>query len=335
MASLLPSIRYRVVTDAGAPIPGAKVYTYAAGTSTPKASYTSSAASVANTNPVIADARGEVLMWLSGAYKIVIRDADDNLIDEEDNVVDLTSGGTFATPTFTGTVTYSGSMMTWSGNPTHSGNHTFSGNATVGGNFTVNGNTAIGNASGDTLTIAPNAVTWTNGATHSGAHTFSGAVTAASTLAVTGAATFNGNVTLGNASADTVTVTGTLAGQIASGKWSPTFTAGTNVTGTPALVNNAYYIRIGSVVKFAFHVNVDPTATNTFTQFSFTLPVATNFSNLSQLVGSLARNATASNVQEVGSLSSDDINDLGVASWYCGADASMLTLRVSGMYEIL
>lgn len=59
--------------------------------------------------------------------------------------------------------------VTWSGtNVTHSGNHTWS------GNMTFNGNTVIGNAAGDTLTIAPSAVTWSNNPTHSGNHSFSG-----------------------------------------------------------------------------------------------------------------------------------------------------------------
>lgn len=47
-------------------------------------------------------------------------------------------------------------------------------NLTLTGNLTVEGNTTLGNASGDTLTVAPNAVTWSNNPTHSGNHTWSG-----------------------------------------------------------------------------------------------------------------------------------------------------------------
>jgi len=277
MASLLQSIRYRVVDDNGAPIPGAKVYTYAAGTSTPKASYTSSTAGVANANPVIADARGEVLMWLSGAYKITIKDPDDVLIDEEDNVVDLTSGGTFATPTFTGTVTYSGTTMTWSGNPTHSGNHTFS------GNVTFNGNTSIGNASGDTLTIAPNAVTWTNGATHSGAHTWSGAQICSSTLAVTGATTLNGAVTLGDSAADTVTLTGTPAGLLLADSYTPTVTAVANCSAASA--QTTQYCRIGNRVFGSGVVLFTVTSNTTITQLGISIPIASNFAGTGNASG--------------------------------------------------
>lgn len=60
---------------------------------------------------------------------------------------------------------------------------TFGGTVTVTGAFTANGNTTIGNAAGDTLTIAPSAVTWSGNPTHSGNHTFSGSMTLSSTSA--------------------------------------------------------------------------------------------------------------------------------------------------------
>lgn len=73
-------------------------------------------------------------------------------------------------------------------------------NFTVTGNLAVNGNTALGNAAGDTLTVAPSAVTWSNNPTHSGSHTF---------IAITvGALQTTGNTALGNDSADTLTVAG-------------------------------------------------------------------------------------------------------------------------------
>lgn len=61
-------------------------------------------------------------------------------------------------------------------------------------NVTLNGNTTVGDASSDTLTIAPNAVTWSNDPTHSGNHTFSGNVST------------QGNTTVGDAAGDAFTV---------------------------------------------------------------------------------------------------------------------------------
>ena len=186
VATLMPVIRTRFVDADQLPLVGGKVYTYAAGTSTPKASYTDSTMGSSNTNPVILDTRGEADIWLNGAYKIIVTDSLDVLIPDHtvDNVRDWSNDATYTNPTLAGTPVVTASAVTWSGNPTHSGNHTWSGTQ----NF--NGNVVIGDASTDTLTVAPNAVTWSNNPTHSGNHTFSG------NLAVTGTQAFTGNTTL-------------------------------------------------------------------------------------------------------------------------------------------
>jgi len=66
---------------------GAKIYTYEAGTSTDKASYSDQALTTPNTNPVIADSNGEAVVWLNddGLYKIVITDSADVAISTDDN----------------------------------------------------------------------------------------------------------------------------------------------------------------------------------------------------------------------------------------------------------
>ena len=69
MAILTP-FRHRFYDASGVPLAGGKVYTYIAGTTTPKASYTSSSGLVANTNPVILDSKGEADIWSAGRYKI-------------------------------------------------------------------------------------------------------------------------------------------------------------------------------------------------------------------------------------------------------------------------
>jgi len=67
---------------------GAKIYTYEAGTSTDKATYSDQSLSTANANPVIADSNGEAQVWLrdDGLYKIVINDSSDVLISSTDNI---------------------------------------------------------------------------------------------------------------------------------------------------------------------------------------------------------------------------------------------------------
>jgi len=86
-ASLTPAPKIQFFADDGTPLAGGKLYTYAAGTTTPLASYTAYAGTVANTNPVILDSRGEANVWLGGVgYKLALYRADNTLIWTVDNV---------------------------------------------------------------------------------------------------------------------------------------------------------------------------------------------------------------------------------------------------------
>ena len=86
--ALSPSPKQQFFTAGGVPLVAGKLYTYAAGTSTPLATYQDSTGTVSNTNPVILDSRGEANVWLtpSDAYKFVLRDATDALIWTVDNI---------------------------------------------------------------------------------------------------------------------------------------------------------------------------------------------------------------------------------------------------------
>lgn len=75
--------------SSGAPLAGGKIYTYAAGTVTPKDSYTDSGAGTPLTNPVILDSAGRAVIFLSGSYKIVVADSLDNIIRTVDNIQSL------------------------------------------------------------------------------------------------------------------------------------------------------------------------------------------------------------------------------------------------------
>lgn len=145
MANLAPPLKFTAWDSSGNPLAGGKLYTYVAGTTTPKATYTDSGLGTPNANPVILNSRGEASVWLSGAYQLVLKDASDVTIYSQDNVTDALTNSTIS-----GTLTISSTAVTWSGNPTHSGNHTFS------GNLSVQGNTALGNAGTDTVTTNGN-----------------------------------------------------------------------------------------------------------------------------------------------------------------------------------
>ena len=85
---LTPSPKQQFFTAAGVPLVGGKVYTYAAGTSTPLATYQDSTGTVSNTNPIILDSRGECNLWLlpANAYKFILKDSTDTLIWTVDNI---------------------------------------------------------------------------------------------------------------------------------------------------------------------------------------------------------------------------------------------------------
>lgn len=73
----------------GNPLVGGKIYTYAAGTTTPLATYTDASGSVNATNPIILDAAGRSpygAIWGSGVYKFVLKDSTDATIQTDDNI---------------------------------------------------------------------------------------------------------------------------------------------------------------------------------------------------------------------------------------------------------
>jgi hypothetical protein len=78
-------------TNTGSVLTGGKLYTYAAGTTTPLPSYTTSVGNVARTNPVVLDAAGRVPdggeIWITSVlYKFVLTDSTDVLIATYDNI---------------------------------------------------------------------------------------------------------------------------------------------------------------------------------------------------------------------------------------------------------
>jgi len=71
----------------GNPLVAGKLYTYAAGTTTPLATYTDSTGATPNTNPIILDSRGEANVWLAAqSYKFVLKTSTDSTIWTVDNV---------------------------------------------------------------------------------------------------------------------------------------------------------------------------------------------------------------------------------------------------------
>lgn len=68
------------------PLAFGKIYTYQAGTTTNKPTFTTEVGDVANSNPVILNGEAYAPIYLNGSYKIVVHDSNDNLIWSEDPV---------------------------------------------------------------------------------------------------------------------------------------------------------------------------------------------------------------------------------------------------------
>jgi hypothetical protein len=119
MSVLAPQPKAQFFDANGSPLVGGKVYTYAAGTTTPLATFTDASATTPNTNPVILDSRGECNLWFATAtsYKVVLESATNVLQWSVDNIATYgtiagqnfdnvaITGGTVTGVTFTGNIT--------------------------------------------------------------------------------------------------------------------------------------------------------------------------------------------------------------------------------------
>ena len=86
--NISPDPRLQFFANSGSFLVGGKLYTYAAGTTTPLATYTDYTGTTPNTNPVILNSRGEASVWLgTSRYKFVLKDANDVEIWTQDNLI--------------------------------------------------------------------------------------------------------------------------------------------------------------------------------------------------------------------------------------------------------
>ena len=89
--SLFAGAGAQFLDNSGNVLTGGLIYTYAAGTTTPLATYTSNLGNTAHSNPIVLDASGRVAtgeIWLAVGfgYKFVVKDANNVLIGTYDNI---------------------------------------------------------------------------------------------------------------------------------------------------------------------------------------------------------------------------------------------------------
>lgn len=89
--NVIPDPIFTGLDSNGDPLSGGKLYAYSAGTTTPRDTYTSSALTTPNANPVILDAAGRATVFLaSDAYKFVCKTSADVTVWTVDNVQAIT-----------------------------------------------------------------------------------------------------------------------------------------------------------------------------------------------------------------------------------------------------
>ena len=88
------------------PLSGGKLYSYAAGTTTPLVTYTSISGATPHTNPIVLDSAGRIPggeVWLTSVpYKFVLRTSADVLIATYDNIIGI-GAASYQVQNFTGT----------------------------------------------------------------------------------------------------------------------------------------------------------------------------------------------------------------------------------------
>jgi hypothetical protein len=111
----------------GSPLTGGKLYTYAAGTTTPQATYTTVSGATANSNPIVFNSAGrldnEVWLTSGSTYKFLLKDASGVLIATYDNISGINDVNTssFAPAAGSTSITTLGTVSTGTWNATKIG----------------------------------------------------------------------------------------------------------------------------------------------------------------------------------------------------------------------
>lgn len=91
--TLSPSPKFVGLSDAGVPLAGGLLYTYAAGTSTPATTYSDADLTVPNANPVVLDAAGRATVYLAAtSYKFILKTAAGVTVYSQDNIAAVNAG---------------------------------------------------------------------------------------------------------------------------------------------------------------------------------------------------------------------------------------------------
>jgi hypothetical protein len=162
MAGLTPSPKQQIFGTDGLPLVGGKIYTYAAGTTTPIATYVDSTATTTNTNPIILDSYGQANIWLvnTTGYKFVVKTSADVLLYTVDNIaIPLDLIGLASPPPIGNTTPNTGAFTTLSASGAVAFATTLgvTGAVTLGSTLTVAGQLTLNNTGAAKLSVGTTA----------------------------------------------------------------------------------------------------------------------------------------------------------------------------------
>jgi hypothetical protein len=128
----------------------------------------------------------------------------------------------------------------------------------------------------------------------------------------------------------TAAVAAAVANILSSNSWTPTTALTTNIT--TVNYNGGRYIRVGNVVHATLNVTITPTANSTLTLLGFSLPIASNMINNSDLNGSGVRNSTAGYIN--GSVSPNLPSDYAVLAFNQDTSAGASFWEIQFQYVV-
>jgi len=314
--------------DNGTPLAGGKLYSYAAGTTTLLATYTTSAGTVANTNPIILNAGGrtpnEIWQTTGILLKFVLYNSVNELIGTYDGIPSINDpfginsqlssvAGTnsitaTATPALTAYAT--GAIYSFIAANTNTGAATLSIDSLTATSITKNGSVALSAGdiqSGKMMLVEYDGATFQliNNIVYGGSITNSNIVSLTTPLAVSnggsGAATFTANsVLLGNNSAAFQTIAPSTSGNVLTSNGT-TWASSTPPTGVATAIGQVPFSTNGSTFTPTQKITQGTAVTTTSgTSVDFT-SIPSWVKRITVMFANVSTNGTSNIIVQVGS----------------------------------